>query len=146
MPVGSEELSKNSIQLQTQPATLRDPVSVVKGAFNFLFVPAPFVENGSFFLNAQSYESFAWYLYYALLVLLVFGLLRRKYELNLHSIVATYFTLGFILLSALVEINDGTSVRHRSVLLVGILIMLAIFREKDSKTKPSNFINPSNNP
>ena len=146
LPAGSEELSKNSNQLQTQPATLRDPVSVVKGAFNFLFVPAPFVDNGSFFLNAQSYESFAWYLYYALLVLLVFGLLQRKYELNLHSLVATYFTLGFILLSALVEINDGTSVRHRSVLLVGILIMLTIFREKDSKTKPSNFINPSNNP
>ena len=125
---------------------MRDPVSVVKGVFNFLFVPAPFVDNGSFFLNTQSYESFAWYLYYTLLLLLVFGLLRSKYELDFHSIVATYFTLGFILLSAFVEINDGTSARHRSVLLVGILIMLGIFRAKDSKTKPSNFINLRNNP
>jgi hypothetical protein len=146
LPAGSEELSKNSNQLQTQPATLRDPISIARGVLNFLFVPAPFVDNGSFFLNAQSYESFAWYIYYALFIFMVFGLLWRKYEFNLHSVVATYFSLGFILLSALVEINDGTSVRHRSVLLVGILIMLAIFREKDSKTKRSNFINPGNNP
>lgn len=146
LPAGSEELSENSKQLQIQPASLRDPLSVLKGAFNFLFVPAPFVDNGSFFLNAQSYESFAWYIYYVLLVLLIFGVLRRKYELNLHSILATYFSLGFIILSVLVEVNYGTSVRHRSVLLFGILIMLAIFQEIDSKTKPSKFIIPSKKP
>jgi hypothetical protein len=140
------ERSRNAERLQREPANLKDPVSVVGGVFSFLILPAPFINNGSFFLNMQSYESFAWYLYYALLTFLVFGLLQRKYELNLHAIVATYFTLGFILLSALVEINDGTSVRHRSVLLLGILIMLATFREKDSKMNPSNFINPRNNP
>jgi surface polysaccharide O-acyltransferase-like enzyme len=134
------------MQLQTQPATLRDPLSIVKGAYNFLFVPVPFVDNGSFFLNAQSYESFAWYIYYALLLVLISGFLRRKYQLNPSSIVAMYFTLGFILLSALVETNDGTSVRHRSVLLIGILIMLATFRPKNGKTIRSNFINTSDTP
>jgi hypothetical protein len=114
-------------------ATLRDPISIVKGAFNFLFVPTPFMDNGSFFLNAQSYESFAWYLYYILLLLMIVGLLRGKYVLNFQSLTATYFSLGFIIQSALVEINDGTSVRHRSVLLIGIVIMLAIFSQKKSK-------------
>jgi hypothetical protein len=60
--------------------------------------------------------------------------------------VAMYFTLGFILLSALVETNDGTSVRHRSVLLIGILIMLATFRPKNGKTIRSSFINTSDTP
>ena len=133
LPVGSEELTSNSKQLQTQAATLRDPISIVKGAFNFLFVPTPFIDNGSFFLNAQSYESFAWYLYYILLLLMIVGLLRGRYELNLQTLTATYFSLGFIIQSALVEINDGTSVRHRSVLLIGILIMLATFTQKKSK-------------
>jgi hypothetical protein len=133
LPAGSEELTNNSKQLQTQAATLRDPISIVKGAFNFLFVPTPFMDNGSFFLNAQSYESFAWYLYYILLLLMIVGLLRGRYELNLQSLTASYFSLGFIIQSALVEINDGTSVRHRSVLLIGILIMLATIRQKKSK-------------
>ena len=133
LPVGSEELTNNSKQLQTQAATLRDPISIVKGAFNFLFVPTPFIDNGSFFLNAQSYESFVWYLYYILLLLMIVGLLRGRYELNLQTLTATYFSLGFIILSSLVEINDGTSVRHRSVLLIGILIMLATIRQKKSK-------------
>lgn len=133
LTLGSEELTKNSNQLQTQAATLRDPISIVKGAINFLFVPAPFIDNGSFFLNAQSYESFVWYLYYILLLFMILGLLRRKYEINLQSLTATYFSIGFIIQSALVEINDGTSVRHRSVLLIGILIMLATIRQKKSK-------------
>jgi hypothetical protein len=133
LPVGSEELTNNAKQLQTQAATLNDPISVVKGAFNFLFVPIPFLDNGSFFLNAQSYESFAWYFYYILLLLMIMGLLRSRYELNLQSLTATYFSLGFIIQSALVETNDGTSVRHRSILLIGILIMLTTIRQKKSK-------------
>jgi hypothetical protein len=146
LPLGSNEFSKNVMQLQIQQVNLRNPFSILEGMLKFLFLPAPFVDNGSFFLNAQSYESFAWYLYYTFLALLVFGLFRGKYISNVQSIVATSFSLGFIPLSALVEINFGTSVRHRSVLLIGILIMLAVFREKDGETKPSNFTNTIKNP
>ena len=132
LPAGSSELSNNTTQLQMQPASLRDPTSLLVGAYNFLFVPVPFMENGSFFLNAQSYESFAWYFYYLILVLLIIGLLRDWYSLNLVTVSSALFTLGFIILSALVEINDGTSVRHRSVLLIGILVMLATYRSEET--------------
>ena len=135
LPVDSMELSSNLIQLQAQSTTFRDPISILKGVFNFLIVPLPFIDNGSFFLNVQSYESFAWYVYYLLLATLCVRLLRGRYELNIQSLAATYFALGFIFFSAMVETNDGTSVRHRSVLLIGILIMLATFREKSSKSQ-----------
>jgi hypothetical protein len=130
----SMELSDNLKQLQVPSATFRDPVSILNGVFNFLMVPLPFVDNGSYFLNVQSYESFAWYIYYIMLIFLCVRMLRGRYELNIHSVTATYFALGFIFFSAMVETNDGTSVRHRSVLLIGILIMLATFREKKSKS------------
>jgi peptidoglycan/LPS O-acetylase OafA/YrhL len=142
LPAGSTELSENIAQLQTQPASFREPVSLLMGAYNFLFVPTPFVDNGSFFLNAQSYESFVWYLYYLILILLLVGLVRGRYELNLATISSSLFALGFITLSALVEINDGTSVRHRAVLLIGVLVMLATFRSKEASSqgrKDSNF-------
>jgi hypothetical protein len=130
LPAGSTELTENTTQLQIQPASLRDPFSLLVGAYNFLFVPTPFVDNGSFFLNAQSYESFAWYFYYVILVLLLIGLIRRRYVLNLVTLSTTLFSLGFIAMSALTEINDGTSVRHRAVLLIAILVMLATFQRK----------------
>jgi peptidoglycan/LPS O-acetylase OafA/YrhL len=94
-------------------------------------VPAPFVDNGSFFLNAQSYESFVWYSYYLIFMLLLVGLIRGKFIRNLVTISSTLFSLGFVLLSTLVEVNDGTSVRHRAVFLIGILIMMATFTSKD---------------
>jgi hypothetical protein len=130
LQAGSTELSENATQLQTQPASLRDPLSLVMGAYNFLFVPMPFVDNGSFFLNAQSYESFLWYFYYLILIILLVGLIRRRYVLNPVTLSSTLFSLGFIAMSALIEINDGTSVRHRAVLLVAILVMLATFQHK----------------
>jgi peptidoglycan/LPS O-acetylase OafA/YrhL len=132
-PAGSQEQTRNFDQLQTQPATLRDPLSLLRGSFNFLFVPLPFTDNGSLFLNIQSFESFFWYIYYILLLVLVFGLMRGKYFVTVQTLTATLFVLGFILMSALVEINDGTSVRHRAVLLMGILVMLATFRSKETR-------------
>jgi hypothetical protein len=53
--------------------------------------------------------------------------------LNLATVSSTLFALGFILSSTLVEVNDGTSVRHRAVLLMAIVIMLGTFREKNDK-------------
>ena len=139
LPAGSTKLSENTVQLQTQPASLRDPGSLLVGAYNFLFVPTPFLDNGSFFLNAQSYESFIWYFYYLILIFLFAGLFRGRYALNLVTLSSSLFTLGFIAMSALVETNDGTSVRHRAVLLIGILVMLVTFQTKRSDdTKPQN--------
>ena len=130
LPLSSTELFANATKLQTEPASLRDPRSLLEGTYNFLFVPTPFLDNGSFFLNAQSYESFAWYFYYLILICLIAGLIRRRYALNLVTLSSSLFSIGFIAMSALVEINDGTSVRHRAVLLIGILIMLANFQQK----------------
>ena len=130
LPAGLTELRENTTQLQTQPASLADPLSLLVGAYNFLFVPTPFVDNGSFFLNAQSYESFAWWFYYLIHIILLVGLIRRRYVLTLVSLSSTLFSLGFIAMSALIEINDGTSVRHRAVLLIAILVMLATFQHK----------------
>lgn len=130
--VNSSKLTKSIAQLQTQPASLKEPLSLLIGAYHFLFIPAPFVDNGSFFLNLHSYESFLWYLFYIIMIHLLIGLLSGRYFLNLATVSSTLFTLSFILMSALVETNDGTSVRHRVVLLMGILIMLSTFRSKES--------------
>ena len=134
LPGDSSKLIENFNQLQTQKASLRDPISLIKGIYSFLFVPTPFVDNGSFFLNAQSYESFVWYLYYLLFLTLLFGLFKARYSLDLLTLCSTLFSLGFIVLSALIETNDGTSVRHRAVFLLAILVILATAKQNESKS------------
>ena len=94
-------------------------------------MPTPFVDNGNFFLNAQSFESSVWYFYCLIFIYLFVGLMRRRYTLNLATISSVLFLLGFISLSAVVDTNDGTAVRHRAVLLIGILVMLATYRRRE---------------
>jgi hypothetical protein len=137
LPAGSFELIENNLQLANRPASLRDPISLLKGLFNFLFVPLPFLDNGSLFLNAQSYESFAWYIYYLLLLIILTRLVIRHQALSFQILASTLFTLGFIFFSILIETNDGTSVRHRTVLLMGILIVLATTSQKSNKCEES---------
>ena len=124
------EEPKNASLREFQPASLQQPQSLLIGAFKFIFIPTPFRDNGSFFLNIQSYESFGWYFFYLISILLLVGLLRRQYTINLLSISSTLFTFGFVFLSTLIEINHGTAVRHRSVFLIGVLIMLASYQGK----------------
>ena len=138
------EVKDNSAQLQSNPATLRDPLGVINATIHFLFIPAPFMDNGSFFLNLQSYESFAWYMLYLIFVVLVWRTLRGVYQPNLTLLSSTLFNLGFVLQSALVEINDGTSVRHRAVLLIAVLIMIASARKTTSSSNQG--LNPPSNP
>jgi LytS/YehU family sensor histidine kinase len=112
-------------RLKSNPASLGNPLSLISGFGTFLFVPLPFVDNGSFFLNILSYESFAWYLFYGLFITILVGIVRGRLRLSLSTLTATTFAIEFIFLSALIETNHGTSFRHRAVLLFAVLAMLA---------------------
>ena len=129
----SKAYQQISSQLSAPTANFGDPLSIVKGSAHFLFVPIPLVDNGSFFLNLQSYESPIWYLFYALLFMVVFRLIRGSIKPDFTTIVSIAFTLIFIVASSLVEVNDGTSVRHRAVLLISILVVIVNQRKGKPK-------------
>ena len=81
----------------------------------------------------MSYESFAWYLFYGLFITILVGIVRGRLRLSLSTLTATTYAIEFIFLSALIETNYGTSLRHRAVLLLAVLAMLALSeREKHS--------------
>jgi hypothetical protein len=124
LPANSKELTKNVDQLRAEPASLRHPLTIFESSAKFLFMPIPFLDNGSFFLNLQSYESPVWYLFYILLLFILFGLLRGTVRRDFITIVACIFSILFIIESSLVEVNVGTSIRHRSVLMIGIMVAI----------------------
>jgi hypothetical protein len=123
-------------KLMITPASLRDPVSLFLGVVGFVVKPFPFFDNGSFFINVLSYESFFWYPIYGLLATIIYRMVRGKNEWDLSSTTAILFIIGFLIQSALLEINVGTAYRHRSILLIGILALCAIFYDqRDSAQK-----------
>ena len=123
-------------KLTITPASLRDPVSLFLGVAGFIVKPFPFFDSGSFFINILSYESFFWYPIYGLLATIIYRMVRGKNEWDLSSTTAILFIVGFLIQSALLEINIGTAYRHRSILLIGILALCAIFYDqRDSAQK-----------
>jgi hypothetical protein len=126
---GSEQEVENIAQLNLEPATLRDPMSIVKRIAQFLFVPLPFTDNGSLFLNAASYESIFWYLHYFVLILILVRYKFRENARNFLSLTLIVFICIFILQSALTESNVGTSFRHRTVILTSVLLLISNMSE-----------------
>jgi hypothetical protein len=47
---------------------------------------------------------------------------------------ATLFTFEFVGISALAEVNVGTALRHRSLMLIPILVILVARKKKTSIT------------
>jgi hypothetical protein len=125
-----QKLESRNTKLNFESAKLSNPSSVVIGSLRFVFAPIPFVDSGNYFVNLLSYESPVWYIFYLLLFLIVGKLIIRRHEMNISLLSAVLFSGIFLVVSALIEVNTGTSVRHRSVLLFLILIAIANVKDK----------------
>ena len=122
---------ENQKKLSLQQASIKNPVQVLKSCAKFLLVPFIFIDNGSLFLNIQSIETPFWLFIYALFFVGLYQIIRRRRELDYAVMVATLFALEFVAISALTEVNVGTALRHRSLLLIPILVIW-LSREKTS--------------
>ena len=113
----------HSSRMSVSHAHLGNPLSVVTGSARFLFDPFPFIDNGSFFLNLLSYESFLWWFLYVMVGVTTWKRIRKR-ELDDLAVFLLVFILGFVVFSAITEVNVGTLVRHRSVLLFPMLYFI----------------------
>jgi hypothetical protein len=127
------EVLQNRKKLALQQAGLKNPLQVLKASAKFLIMPVMFMDNGSVFLNIQSFELPIWLAFYALLLYsLARRLLDRNFQLYIHFL-PTIFIIEFIAISALTEINVGTALRHRSLLLIPITYILITSQESKRK-------------
>jgi len=124
------------------PARITEPLSFIPASAAFLLGPIPFSEGQSLVLKLASLESPIWWTLY-LLVLIQFLRFRKEKILDdLPILLSSIFLIGMILMSALVEVNIGTSFRHRLILftplifIYGRLPQLALLnRDKQSRDK-----------
>jgi len=117
-------------KLSLQQAGIKKPLQVLKSSAKFLLVPFIFIDNGSLFLNIQSIETPIWLFIYSLFFVGLYQVFRRRHEFDYAVMIATLFALEFAAISALTEINVGTALRHRSLLLLPILVIWVARKKK----------------
>jgi hypothetical protein len=121
---------ENQKKLSLQQAGIKKPLQVLESSAKFLLIPFIFIDNGSLFLNIQSIETPIWLFIYVLFFVGLYQLARRRREFDYAVMVATLFALEFVAISALTEINVGTALRHRSLLLIPILVIWVARKKK----------------
>ena len=129
--IGADTSSLNGHILT--PGEINKPLSLLWPAFVFLCGPFPFVGDPGLAAAIASFESPLWWALYLILILQFVRFRKTKFFVDPPMILAVIFTLGVIAFSALVEVNLGTSFRHRSVLLVPIIFMFLRLRQRASE-------------
>lgn len=134
--VGDDTSSLNGHILE--PASLKKPISLVRPAMIFLLGPFPLVGNPGLAVSVASFESPLWWLLYIALFFTLFVCRKDKIYKDPTIALATIFLLGEIAMSALVEVNLGTSFRHRSIILIPLLFIIARLYKRHSELSESS--------
>ena len=99
-----------------------DPVAIFISGAKFLFLPVPFLNNGSIFLNLLSFEIFLWLILYVIFLTTIFKASKVIKKMEFITLWPFIFLILFLVFSFLFEINLGTIIRHRSILAFAILM------------------------
>lgn len=113
-----------------KPGKLHSPVSILRPAFLFMFGPIPFLNQGGIALNAVTFESPIWWIFYGFVLYRLIRFNKCGYIRDPLFLFTGTFFLSLVAISALVEVNLGTSFRHRSILLVPLIVMFIRARGK----------------
>ena len=119
--VGTDTSSLNGHILE--PGKISHPLSMVWPAFVFLCGPFPFIGDPGIAVFISSLESPLWWAFYALIIFQFIRFRKVKFLRDPQMLFTLIFLAGEIVFSALVEVNLGTSFRHRSILLVPLVFL-----------------------
>ena len=128
--------SATDLSVQDTIGEIRNPLSLPIGLFYFLLSPIPGMNNGSLIANVAGLEILFWLVLYLAFSI---GLWRRRsfgVRLDSVSIFAMTWVTLFVVFSSLTEINVGTMVRHRAMLVIPMCLVIATTYRKEPKLIP----------
>ena len=117
------------------PGTLSKPLSLVWPSILFVLGPLPFLFSPSSMGFLLSMESPLWW---GLTAMVIWGLLKvpkRNLLQDFPLLVAVIYSLAVVSTGAIIEVNLGTSFRHRSLLLIPFLVIILQTRRYISASK-----------
>jgi hypothetical protein len=131
--VGSDTSSFNGHILT--PGDLNHPLSLIWPAFQFLCGPFPFIGDPGIAVFISSLESPVWWAFYVLVISQFVRFRKVKFLHDPQILFTLIFLAGEIAFSALVEVNLGTSFRHRSILLVPLVFLYVRLEQRAKEQK-----------
>ena len=120
-------LSETSSEFTLENGKLHSPLSIVSASFNFIFGKFPLVGAKGLFTKLVSIESPIWWSIY---IFILFDFCRHMSRINIRNLNIIFpllFLSGFVLMSALVEVNLGTAIRHRAIIIIPIISLYISF-------------------
>jgi hypothetical protein len=137
--VGKDTSSLNGHILK--PGLITEPWSMLWPAFVFLAGPFPFIGEPGLAAKIASFESPLWWLFYLLVIYQFYRFREVKLFRDPAILFALIFLAGEIAFSSLVEVNLGTSFRHRSILLAPLVFLYLRIAQRahelrDAESKP----------
>ena len=138
--VGKDTSSLNGHILK--PGLITEPWSMLWPAFVFLAGPFPFIGEPGLAAKIASFESPLWWLFYLLVIYQFYRFREAKLFRDPAILFALIFLAGEIAFSSLVEVNLGTSFRHRSILLAPLVFLYLRIAQRarelqDAQSKPA---------
>jgi hypothetical protein len=138
--VGKDTSSLNGHILK--PGLITEPQSMLWPAFVFLAGPFPFIGEPGIAAAISSFESPLWWLLYALVIYQFYRFRKSQLFRDPAILFALIFLAGEIAFSSLVEVNLGTSFRHRSILLAPLVFVYLRISQRahelrEGESKPS---------
>ena len=131
--VGNDTSSLNGHILE--PGRISNPTSIIWAAIVFLCGPFPFVGNPGLAAGLASLESPLWWILYSLVLFQFYRFRKVKFLRDPQIVFTLIFLAGEIAFSALVEVNLGTSFRHRSILLVPLIFLYVRLIQRASEQR-----------
>ena len=131
--VGLDTSSLNGHILE--PGNIHKPLSLIVPAFVFLCGPFPFIGDPGLAVSISALESPLWWAFYALVIFQLFRYRKVKFLQDPPILFTLIFFAGSIAFSALVEVNLGTSFRHRSILLVPLVFIYLRLAQRAEEQK-----------
>ena len=124
-----------------KPGVITQPWTMLWPAFVFLAGPFPLIGEPGIAATIASFESPLWWLLYALVINQFYKFRRSKLFRDPAIIFTLIFLAVEIAFSSLVEVNLGTSFRHRSILLVPLVflymrIIQRVHELREAESKP----------
>ena len=125
--LNSQQAIEDQRALSLARASITKPFSLITASFKFLIYPNPVRNNGSLILDLLAFEILLWLVIYFYFGSYLFKRFNREQKLiQLWSSVLVFSVLLFIAMSALMEVNVGTALRHRSIVAIVTLLLSSL--------------------
>ena len=129
------QIDKSESVLILEKSSLSNPVSLVKSSVYFLIGPWVWQMHSNVAVLLAGLEGPLWVSFYSFVAVTILRKKKLDFFRDFPLFVSLLAVLGMIIFSGLVEVNLGTSFRHRSILLIPLIFICLRILELTTKSE-----------